>query len=69
MWLGSLLKGLGGGAGGCLWNVAGFGGMDSVTSLGANMVTFLMGADWPAFWLLSCLVKPSAGIGSSPVHE
>lgn len=53
MWLGSLLKGLGGSAGGCLCSVGGLESVDSAPSA-AYMEDFLVGGARLDFWPWSC---------------
>lgn len=53
MWLGSLLKGLGSSAGGCLCSVGGLQSVDSALSAGYTL-DFFVGGAWMDFWAWSC---------------
>lgn len=68
MWLGSLLKGLGGSAGGCLCSIGGLESVDSVLSAGYTLDFFLGGA-WMDFWVWSWWHAPSLGIWKSREPE
>lgn len=66
MWLGSLLKGLGSSAGGCLCSVGGLGSVDSVPSAECTL-DFLVGGVWIDFWAFSCWPSLTSWNSTEPV--